>query len=94
MTQQKGAFEMRHSFLYFVGTHFRIFVRKFLVHLRAVYASPQTLARQLLLLIRSFMIQGQKGIRQNEFLVPPPVSRVSFSSNPNAPAVWFHDFTN
>ena len=26
--------EMRHSFLYFVGTHFRIFVRKFLVHSR------------------------------------------------------------
>ena len=38
---------MRHSFLYFVGTHFRIFVRKFLVHLRTVYASPQRLARLL-----------------------------------------------
>ena len=25
---------MRHSFLYFVGTHFRIFVSTFLVHLR------------------------------------------------------------
>ena len=43
----KGAFEMRHSFLYFVGTHFRIFVRKFLVHLRTVYASLQKLARPL-----------------------------------------------
>ena len=41
----KGAFEMRHSFLYFFGTHFRIFVHKFLVHLRTVYASP--LARPL-----------------------------------------------
>ena len=42
-----GAFEMRHSFLYwlFFGTHFRIFVRKFLVHLRT--ASPQKLARPL-----------------------------------------------
>ena len=38
---------MRHSFLYFVGTHFRIFVRKFLVHLRTVHASPQKLARPL-----------------------------------------------
>ena len=43
----KGAFEMRQSFLYFVGTHFRIFVRKFLVHLRTVYASLQKLARPL-----------------------------------------------
>ena len=43
----KGAFETRHSFLYFVGTHFRIFVRKFLVHLRTVYASLQKLARPL-----------------------------------------------
>ena len=41
----KGPFEMRHSFLYFVGMHFRIFVRKFLVHLRTAYASPQKLAR-------------------------------------------------
>ena len=41
----KGAFEVRHSFLYFVGTHFRSFVRVFLVHLRTVYASPQKLAR-------------------------------------------------
>ena len=30
---------MRHSFLYFVGKHFRTFVRKSLVHLRTVYAS-------------------------------------------------------
>ena len=45
----KGAFEMRHSFLYFVGTLFRIFVRKFLVHVRTVYASPQELARPLLI---------------------------------------------
>ena len=42
----KAAFEMRHLFLYFFfGTHFRIFVRKFLVHLRMVYASLQKLAR-------------------------------------------------
>ena len=38
---------MRHSFLYFVGTHFRIFVRKLLIHLRTVYAFPQKLARPL-----------------------------------------------
>ena len=38
---------MHHSFLYFVGTHFRIFLRKSLVHLRTVYASPQKLARPL-----------------------------------------------
>ena len=46
----KGAFEMRHLFLLFifVGTHFRVFVRKFSVHLRAVYASPQKLARPLI----------------------------------------------
>ena len=31
----------------FVGTHFWIFVRKFLDHLRTVYASPQKLARPL-----------------------------------------------
>ena len=30
------------SLFLFVGTHFRTFVRKFLVHLRTVYASPQT----------------------------------------------------
>ena len=41
----KVPFEMRHPFLYFVGSHFRIFVHKFLVHLRTVYASPQKLAR-------------------------------------------------
>ena len=35
------------SRLLFVGTHYRIFVRKFLVPLRAVYASPQKLARPL-----------------------------------------------
>ena len=35
------------SLFLFVGTHFRIFVRKFLVHLRTVYASPQKLARPL-----------------------------------------------
>ena len=40
----KGAFEMR---LYFFSL-VRIFVRKFLVHLRTVYASPQKLARPLL----------------------------------------------
>ena len=37
----KSAFEMRHSLLYFVGMHFGIFVSKFLIHLRAMYASPQ-----------------------------------------------------
>ena len=31
----------------FLGTHFRIFVRMFLAHLRTVYASPRKLARQL-----------------------------------------------
>ena len=41
----EGAF--LNSFLHFVGTHFRIFVRKFLVHSRTVYASPQKLARLL-----------------------------------------------
>ena len=35
------------SLFLFVGTHFRIFVRKFLVHLRTMYASPQKLARRL-----------------------------------------------
>ena len=35
------------SLFVFVGTHFRIFVRKFLVHLRTVYASPQKLALPL-----------------------------------------------
>ena len=39
-------FILRHPF-HFVGAHFRIFVRKFLVHLRTVYASPQKLARPL-----------------------------------------------
>ena len=43
----KDDFEMRHSFLYFVVTHFRILVRKFFVHLRTVYASPQKLAGPL-----------------------------------------------
>ena len=43
----KGAFELCHSFLYFVGTHFQIFIREFLAHLRTVYASPQKLARPL-----------------------------------------------
>ena len=43
----KGDFGMRHSFLYTVGTHFRIFVRKFLVHFRTVCASAQKLARPL-----------------------------------------------
>ena len=42
-----GAFEIRHYFLHFVSSHFRIFVRKFLVHLRTVYASPQKLVRPL-----------------------------------------------
>ena len=32
------------SVFLFVGTHFRIIVRKFLVHLRTVYASPEKLA--------------------------------------------------
>ena len=42
----KAAFEMRHVFLnFFFGTHFRIFVCKFLVHLCMVYASLQKLAR-------------------------------------------------
>ena len=42
----KAALGMRHLFLYFFfGMHFRIFVRKFLVHLRMVYASLQKLAR-------------------------------------------------
>ena len=38
----KGAFEMRRSFLYFffAGTHFRIFVRKFLVHFSQKLARP------------------------------------------------------
>ena len=44
---RKGAFEMRHSFFSFVGMYIQIFVRKFLVHLRTVYASPQKLARPL-----------------------------------------------
>ena len=43
----KGDFGMRHSFLYSVGTHFRIFVRKFLVNFRTVCASAQKLARPL-----------------------------------------------
>ena len=44
----KGAFEMRHSFLYFVGTPFQIFEREFLIHLRTVYAScPRKLAPPL-----------------------------------------------
>ena len=43
----KGAFEMCYSFLYFVGMHFWIFVHKFFVHLRTVYASPEKLARLL-----------------------------------------------
>ena len=46
----KGAFEMRHpvnSLFLFVGTHFRILFRTFIVHLRTVYASPKKLARPL-----------------------------------------------
>ena len=35
------------SLFHFVGTHLRIFVRKFFVHLRTVYATPQKLARPL-----------------------------------------------
>ena len=49
-TKWKGAFEIRHSFLYFfslVYSLFRNFVRKFVVHLRAVCASSQRLARPL-----------------------------------------------
>ena len=34
-------------FSIFVGTHLGIFVRKFLVYLRAVFAFPQKLARPL-----------------------------------------------
>ena len=47
MVVNKGAFEMRHLFLYFVGTYFRISVCKCLIHLHTVYASPQQLARPL-----------------------------------------------
>ena len=32
----------------FVGTHFGIFVRKFVVHLRTAYTSPQKLAQPLI----------------------------------------------
>ena len=39
--------EMRHFSVIFVRMDFRIFVRKFLVHLRTVYACPQKLARPL-----------------------------------------------
>ena len=45
------------SIFLFVGTHFRIFVRKFLVHLRTVYAS-QKLARPLISL-SIVVIEGQ-----------------------------------
>ena len=44
---------MRQSFLYFVCTHFRIVVRRFLVRLRTVFASPQKLARCLQVQIHS-----------------------------------------
>ena len=47
MTGGKGASTMRHSFLYFVGTHFEVLVRKLLVNLRTLYASPQKLAQPL-----------------------------------------------
>ena len=45
----KGAFEMRHFSLHFFSLVCisRIFVFKFLVHLRTVYESPQKLARPL-----------------------------------------------
>ena len=44
----KGAFGMRHYFLYFFSlVRIRIFVRKFCVHLRSVCAPPQKLARPL-----------------------------------------------
>ena len=32
----KGAFEMHHSFLYFIGVHFWINVHKFVIHLCTV----------------------------------------------------------
>ena len=35
------------SLFLFFGTHFRVLVRKFLIHLRMVYASPQKLAQPL-----------------------------------------------
>ena len=43
----KGAFEMRHSFLHFLWlvSISDFFARKFLVHLRTVYASSRKLAR-------------------------------------------------
>ena len=44
---------IRHVSLFlFVTTHFWIFVRKFLVHLRTMYATPQKLARPLFRVLR------------------------------------------
>ena len=41
----RGALEEHHSFLFFfIGTHFWMFVHKWLFHLRTVYASAQKLA--------------------------------------------------
>ena len=47
-TGGKGAFEMRHSFLYFFSL-----ARNFLVHFRTVYASPQKLAWPLYSITRT-----------------------------------------
>ena len=45
----KQDIEMLYSFylFLFIGTHYQIFVRKFLVHLCTVYASPQKLMQPL-----------------------------------------------
>ena len=51
----EGACEKRHSFLCFVGTHFRIFVRKNPHPLREVCASPQKLARPLVHTLNLFL---------------------------------------
>ena len=72
---------MRHfvSQFRFVGTHFRLFFRKSLVHLRTVYASPQKLARPLISTI----------IIITHFYPPyyPHHDRHPFLQ----PSEWFHD---
>ena len=61
------------SLFLFVGTHFRIFVHKFVVDLRAVYSSPQKLARPLiwsriLQLILAYLCKGDLTARVQDTL--------------------------